>query len=396
MEEKENGEFVGAFPAYGYIKNPEDNHKLIVDSESAEIVRKIFEWKVNEGLGNLSICHRLNDMGVLNPTGYKKKKLNQNYTNYKMKENDYSWCPSTVRNILKNDIYIGNVTQGKRRVKSYKVHKVEQVPEDEWITVENMHEPIIDKELFEKAQGLRQVDTRVQSSGTLSMWAGILKCADCGRAMHKKYCKNTSGTVYEYYICGTYRKKSNKLCTKHTLKVEELEQSVLEAIKLHIEYLVDTEELLKKINQSSVKKLANENLNNIRKAKENEIEKINSIKKCLYEDWKNEDITREEYLTYKQEYEKEIEKLKEIIINLEEQKQKEENVINASSKWIENFKKNKNITKLDRDIITELIDYIEVHENKKLTIHFKFMDEFDKILEYIDKENKSNIFEKIS
>ena len=130
MVEKENGEFVGAFPAYGYIKNPEDNHKLIVDSESAEIVRKIFEWKVNEGLGNLSICHKLNDMGVLNPTGYKKKKLNQNYTNVKMKQDDYSWGPSTIRNILKNDIYIGNVTQGKRRVKSYKVHKVEQVPED--------------------------------------------------------------------------------------------------------------------------------------------------------------------------------------------------------------------------------------------------------------------------
>ena len=81
--------FVGAFPSYGYIKNPEDNHKLIIDKESAEIVRKIFEWKVNEGLGNLSICHRLNDMGVLNPTGYKKKKLNQNYNNSQIMQEDY-------------------------------------------------------------------------------------------------------------------------------------------------------------------------------------------------------------------------------------------------------------------------------------------------------------------
>ena len=90
MEEKRSGEFVGAFPSYGYIKNPEDNHKLIIDKESAEIVRKIFEWKVNEGLGNLSICHRLNDMGVLNPTGYKKKKLNQNYNNSQIMQEDYS------------------------------------------------------------------------------------------------------------------------------------------------------------------------------------------------------------------------------------------------------------------------------------------------------------------
>ena len=297
---------MGAFPSYGYIKNPEDNHKLIIDKESAEIVRKIFEWKVNEGLGNLSICHRLNDMGVLNPTGYKKKRLNQNYNNVQIMQEDYSWCPSTVRNILKNDIYIGNITQGKRRVKSYKVHKVEQVPEEEWITVKNMHESIVDKELFEKAQGMRKVDTRVQNSGNLSMWAGILKCADCGRAMHKKYCKNKSGTVYEYYICGTYRKKSNKLCTKHTIKVEELKNAVLTAIKLHIELLVDTEKLLEQINKSNTKKLANENMENIKKSKKIEIERISNLKRCLYEDWKSDYITKEEYFEYKQKYEKSI------------------------------------------------------------------------------------------
>ncbi|MBR2587677.1 MAG: recombinase family protein [Bacilli bacterium] len=392
---KKKGEFIGAFPSYGYVKDEQDKHKLVIDEESAEIVRKIFEWKVNEGLGNLSICHRLNDMGVLNPTGYKKRMLNQNYNNAKIKQEDYSWCPSTVRNILKNDVYIGNVTQGKRKVKSYKIHKVEQVPEEEWVTVENMHEPIIDKELFDKAQGLRQVDTRVQNSGILSMWAGILKCADCGRAMHKKYCKNTSGTVYEYYICGTYRKKSNKLCTKHTLKVEELEKSVLETIKLHIELLIDTENILEQINKSKTKQLANENISNIKQAKEKEIEKISNLKRCLYEDWKNEDITREEYIEYKQKYEQDIERIKEIIENLDKQKEKQKEVIDGNSQWIENFKKYKTISKLDRDIITELIDYIDVYENKKIKIHFKFMNELDKIYEYIDTENKASIFEKI-
>lgn len=379
MVEKRNGEFVGAFPSYGYIKSPENNHKLIIDKESAEIVKNIFEWKVNEGLGNLSICHRLNNMGVLNPTGYKNKKLNQNYNNAKVMNKDYSWCPSTVRNILKNDIYIGNITQGKRRVKSYKIHKIEQVSEEEWVTVENMHEPIIDKELFEKAQKLRKVDTRVQNSGTLSMWAGILRCKDCGRAMHKKYCKNKSGTVYEYYICGTYRKKSNKLCTKHTLKVEELEKAVLETIKLHIDLLIDADKLLEQINKSNTKKLENENIENIKLAKEKEIEKLNNLKMGLYEDWKSKYITKEEYLNYKQKYEQNIEKIKEIIINLDKQKGKKEEIINGNSLWIQNFKEHKNITKLDRSIITELINYIEVHENKKITIHFKFMNELDKI-----------------
>ena len=317
---KKKGEFIGAFPSYGYVKDKQDKHKLVIDEESAKIVKKIFEWKVNEGLGNLSICHKLNDMGVLNPTGYKKKSLNQKYNNSKMKQEDYSWCPSTIRNILKNDVYIGNVTQGKRKIKSYKIHKVEQVPEEEWITVENMHEPIIDKELFEKAQGMRKVDTRAQNNGTLNMWAGILKCADCGRAMNKKYCKNSRGTVYEYYICSTYKKKSKEL----------------------------------------------------------ELKKISNLKRCLYEDWKNDYITKDEYIDYKQKYEYDIYKIKNMIFNLDAQKNMEENARIKDSIWIENYKKHKNITKLDRDIITELIDYVEIHENKRITIHFKFMDESKK------------------
>ncbi len=321
----------------------------------------------------MAICHRLNDMGVLNPTGYKKKKLNQNYNNSILMKEDYSWCPSTVRNILKNDIYIGNITQGKRRVKSYKVHKIEQVPEDEWIRVENMHEPIIDKDLFEKAQEMRKVDTRVQNNGYLSMWAGVLKCADCGRAMHKKYCKNKKGTIYEYYICGTYRKKSNKLCTKHTLKLEELERSVLEAIKWNIELFIDTENILEQISKLKIKQLAKDNIASIKYEKEKEIEKISNLKRGLYEDWKNKYITKDEYIEYKQIYENDIEELKTIIVNLEKQKERKEEIIDSNSQWIENFKKNKNISKLDREIITELIDYIDVYENKKIKIHFKFI-----------------------
>ena len=376
MGEKRSGEFVGAFPAYGYMKSKEDNHKLVVDKKASEIVKKIFEWKVYEGLGNLSICHRLNDMGVLNPTGYKRKILNQNYNNSKIKEG-FFWCPSTVRNILKNDIYIGNVTQGKRKVKSYKIHKVENVPKNEWITVENMHEPIIDKELFYKAQALNKVDTRVQNSGNLSIWAGILKCSDCGRAMHKKYSKNKNGKIYEYYICGTYRKKSNKLCTKHTIKLEDLENSVLAAIKQNIKEKVDIKKLSEKIDNST-KRIVTNNIDNMIKLKENEIDRIKKLKNGLYEDWKNEYITKEEYLEYKQKYEQDIKKIKNIIINLNHQESLQKEVINENNEWVENFWKNKNITKLDRDIVTELIECIEIHENKKITINFKFADFVEK------------------
>ncbi len=318
-------------------------------------------------------------MGILNPTGYKKKKLNQNYNNSKILKEDYFWSPSTVRNILKNDIYIGNITQGKRRVKSYKIHIIEQVPVDAWITVENMHEPIVDRELFEKAQNLRKVDTRVENTGKLSMWAGILKCADCGHAMHKKNCKNKSGKSYEYYICSTYRKKSNKLCTKHTIKVENLESAVLETIKVHIEHLVNIEKLLLEFKNAEISKSdqwgANTNsqkIENIKQAKKKEIEKISNLKRCLYEDWKNEYINKEEYIEYKEKYEYDICRIKKIIENLQNQNEVQQKNVNKNSKWVENFKINQNITELDRDIIGELVDYIEVYEENKIKIHFKF------------------------
>lgn len=389
MEGKRSGEFIGAFPSYGYIKDPNDTHKLIIDEEAARIVKKIFEWKVNDGMGNLSICHKLNEMGILNPTGYKRKMLNQNYNNSKILQEDYSWCPSTVRNILKNDVYIGNITQGKRKVKSYKIHKVEQVPKEQWITVKNMHEAIIEEELFYKAQSLNKVDTRVQNNGVLSIWAGILKCADCERAMHKKYCINKNGKRYEYYICGTYRKKSKQLCTKHTIKEEILEEIVLQTIRLHIDLLVDANKILEDNINKKMEEVENEKIEKIKKTKKDEVEKVKELKKGLYEDWKNDYITKDEYVEYKKKYEKEIEKINGILNNLDKHENKKENIRILNKKWIENFEMSGNINKLDRDIIMELIDFIEIYENKKITIHFKFMDEIN---EFIDEEkNKKEI-----
>jgi len=382
---KKKGEFIGAFPSYGYIKDEKDKHKLVIDKVAAEYVRKIFYWNVNEGLGKVAICHRLNDMGVLNPTGHKKLELGQNYNNYATKDDTYTWTPSTIRNILNNEVYLGHTIQGKRRAKSYKVHKVEKVPKEEWVRVENTHEPIIDKETFDKAQELSKKDTKVsQKTGELLIWAGFLKCKDCGRAMNKKSSTNKSGSNYEYYICSTYRKKSNKLCTKHSIKVENLSKAVLQAINLHIDLLIDTEEIVKKINESKFQNVKNENIENMIISKQNDISKISNFKRTLYEDWKNGDITREEYLEYKLKYENDIQKLNQNIERLENEKLKYEKQNISKNEWIEKFKEQKGISELSREIIIELIECIWVHEDGNITIKFKFEDEFKRCLEYIE------------
>jgi len=207
--------------------------------------------------------------------------------------------------------------------------------------------------------------------------------------MNKKSSTNKSGNTYEYYICSTYRKKSNNLCTKHTIKSEKLEKAVLEAINLHIDLLIDTEEIMQQINESSFQNVKNEKIENMIIAKQNEISKIINFKRTLYEDWKNEDITREEYLEYKYKYENDIERLNQNIERLESEKKKYENQKVSSNEWIEKFKEQKNITELSRDIIMELIECIYVHENGKITIKFKFEDELKRCLEYI--ENNKNV-----
>ncbi len=382
---KKKGEFIGAFPAYGYLKDPKDKHKLIIDKSVEGIIRDIFNWNVNEGLGKIAICHRLNNLGILNPTGHKKLELEQNYNNCGIKNNTYTWTPSTVRNILSNEIYVGNIVQGKRRTKSYKIHKIEMVPKEEWVRVENAHEPIIDRELFEKAQELSRKDTKVsQKTKELSIWAGFLRCSDCKRAMNKKSSTNKNGNSYEYYICSTYRKKSNKLCTKHTIKVENLAQAVLQAINLHINLLIDIDEMIKEIEQSPCKNTKNNNIEKIINSKKNDISRISNFKLNLYEDWKNGDITKEEYLEYKQKYEKDLEKLR---INIDELQKERENHKKQNiyeNEWIDELKTRRAIPRLSRDIIMELIDCIYVHENRKITIKFKFEDEFKRCLEYIE------------
>ena len=366
---KRKGEFVGAFPSYGYIKSKTDKHKLIVDDEAAEIVRMIFKWNVEDCLGKVAICKKLNELGILNPTGHKKIELHQNYNN---KGNDYTWTPSTIRNILKNEIYIGNTVQGKRKVKSYKIHKMENVPQEQWIKVENTHEAIISKELFERAQMLGKKDVRMNNDGEVSKWAGILKCGDCKKAMNKKISRNGYGKKYEYYICSTYRQKSSKMCSLHKIRIEKLEEAVKNEINNQLgkcKKINEIIETLQKENEIIKKKQTIEEHIIKKKMK---IEKINKLKLELYEDWKNEDITKEEYKEYKQKYEFELSNIKRSIEKIEEEMKLQIENLEIKNRWINEFKKNKKIEKLTREVIETFIEKIYIFENNRMQIIFKF------------------------
>lgn len=337
-----------------------------------------------EGKGRATITKILNDRGILNPTAYKQQVLKKNYVNACNMKGNSLWCDTTVAHILRNEMYTGTLIQGKKKMLSYKVHKLVDVPKEDWIIVENSHEPIIDKETFNKVQDIINRDTRIKNDGTgeVSLFAGYIRCADCKRAMNKKSTNNKWKTYY-YYVCNTYRKKSAQICTKHTIRSDYLEKAVLESIKMQIDIAIEMEYMIKKINQSEKRNLANSNLERIIKSKQNELEKYKKLKKSVYEDWKLGDISKEEYFEYKNSYEKNIQSIKQNIKYLEQETEKYKDQILGDNIWIENLKSKKNITKLTREIVIELIDCIYVHEGGDITIRFKFTDEYERMLEYI-------------
>lgn len=385
---RRNGEFIGAFAPYGYAKDPENKNCLIVNEEAAQVVRNIFYWYVNEGMSISGIVRHLNELAVLTPTSYKHSKGLMLKTPNQAK-NDGMWAVVTVRTILSNQMYIGNMVQGKQRVISYKVHKAIQTPENEWYIVENTHEAIIDKETFEKAQFIAKRDTRTApKQKKVYLFSGFLRCAECDKAMTKKtnYKKDKNGekVEYTYYICGTYAFKSRNKCTRHSIKLENLKEAVLKAIQNQISDIQNLSDLITEINKQPVIAKQSISLEKRLFDKKKDLERIVCTSDSLYMDWKCGDITRTDYVRMKARFEEQANQIKQVISNIEEEILISSKGVGNDDPYLKTFLKYKNIKELNRGILVELIDTIYIYEDNEITIQFKFFDQHKRVLEFID------------
>lgn len=375
---KRNGEFIGSYAPYGYIKDPNDNHALLVDHEAAEVVKQIFSMCLS-GMTVRAIVNHLNDHGVMCPSVYKQSQG----LKYKCPNGQTQpmWSTITISNMLKNPVYVGDMAQGRNRVKSYKVHKIEAVPEKDWIVVQNTHEPIIDREAFEKVKQLLKRDTRTSpKQKQLYLFSGFLRCADCGRAMSRIASKE----LYVYYQCGTYKSLSKKACTMHSIKSTRLEAAVLYAIRQQVHLAVSYSTIVSKINMAPLKKSQSVRLNELIAAKEKELAKIMRYKQALYQDWKDGHITYNDYRHMSEDYEQQYEAIGTVIANLKKERDELENGIDTENPFLATFRKYENIDKLTREILIELVDHIKVYEGGDISIRFKFTDELRRIIQYIE------------
>ena len=375
---RRNGEFIGSYAPYGYVKDPNDKHALLVDPEAAEVVKSIFALFLS-GMNKRGITYYLNDHGTLCPTAYKQQQgLKYNAPNA---QGNPMWSTITIDTILKNRVYVGDMVQGRQRVKSYKIHIQEKVPEEEWFIVENTHEAIIDRETFAKVQSLLKRDTRTAPKAKqLYLFSGFLKCADCGRAMSRIASKG----IYVYYQCGTYKSLSKKACTMHSIKSDRLEAGVLFAIQQQVNLALTYSEFVARINSAPLKKSKSKRLEDTLAAKEKELAKIMRYKQALYQDWKDGEITRNDYRHMSEDYEQQIESLTRIMQTLTAEQEELENGVDAESPCLTAFLKYRNIDKLTREILGELIDHIKVYEGGNISVKFKYADEFRRIAEYIE------------
>ena len=379
---RRNGQYIGAFAPFGYIKDPQDKHQLLVDPDAAEIVKQVFSMFL-QGTSKRAIALYFNEHGIPSPTAYRRKK---GLPVSSAAPDDPMWGARMIHEILNNPIYTGDLVQGRHRVKSYKVHQIEAVPEDEWVVVPNTHEAIISHEMFDKVQGLLLRDTRTSPKGReVHIFSGFLRCADCGKSLTR----SVSGK-HVYYACSTYKNRSRLACTMHSIKHNRLEAAVLFAIQQQVHLAVSYSDVIARINSSPVKKCQSHRLEDAIATKERELAKVTRYKQFLYQDWKDGEITGQEYRDMKADYDRQIATLNGVLKTLRAEREELANGVNQEHPALVAFMKYQNIETLSREILVELVDHIKVYENGNISVKFKFADELRRIVEYIELNTEAD------
>lgn len=375
---RKKGEFTGSYASYGYAKDPIDKNHLVIDEYAAEIVRFIFNMKM-DGYSADRIAMKLNEMGVLTPMEYKRS-CGFNYTCGFRSYKDAKWCATSVLRILKNELYVGTMVQGKTRKINYKVKACMDVRPEDWVKVEGTHEPIVSRDIFECVQNLMKLDTRTSpEEEMIYIFSGLLRCGDCGQNMVRRVVKKKE-KQYCYYHCSTYKNKEG--CTSHNISDVKLQKVVLEAIQNQIALLVQADAIMEQIENIPQQQFGVKLLDSQIRTLNAEVQKYKDLRNNLYQDMVDGIITREEYRDIKQTFTRKMERAEESIRELETKKRRLLSNEMRTQKWVEEFKNCRNIESLDRKVTVMLIERIVIYSSDRIEIHFNHADEMAELISY--------------
>lgn len=352
---RREGKYIGGFPIYGYRKDSADKNHIIPDSEAAEVVRQIYQWSL-EGHGRQNIAYLLNQQGVPNPTRYKAER---GWTcNHPMKNDFGLWNKVTVGRILTNEMYTGVMIQGRRKKVSYKSKVIIDTPEDQWYRVEGTHEAIIDRATFDAVQRGLRLRTKTDGFGEAHLLSGLVKCADCGSTMSK--CSNGKQS---YLRCKLYADSGkNKLCTRHSVRLDQLIDLVSERIRYYVQtyYELDAKDI------QPQKDTCREALEQEQKSIAAQLEKRSQALKTLYLDKVAGIISESQFVELNQSFLDEKSRLERRLVHIEEELNKR----GGDQQQTDLMERARELLKLEtipRELVVGLVEKIEVGEKQPET-----------------------------
>lgn len=382
-----NGKYVAGTSPYGYTFDENDKHHLVIDKDEVEVVRLIFNMAL-KGDGRVKITKYLNDHNILCRKEIQRRKKYKLSLDPLEETIKYKWSTSTIGRMLTSEIYIGNLTQLKTKRESFKNHKVINVAKEDWVRFEKTHEPIITKADFDKIQSLIKVNAkRLSNTGEriYSIYNGVLKCADCGRAMYKQEDKRGNRQLSNYF-CNTYLYISKTSCSSHKIKTEDLNDIVLESVQLQVKLVIELDRSLKRLFFKNNRETVESEYKNNTRIAEIKINNLKNKKLQLYEDWKFNNIDKDEFINQSKLIEEDIKLVEEKLELITKTYRDNIKMIKRNDYWINHYRRNKKIKKLTREVIKELIDVIYITADGNVDIRFKYSNEYKELVTYLENE----------
>lgn len=368
---------------YGYKKDPSNKYKLVIDTQVSQVVNWIFEWYAN-GMGVIRIAQKLNSMGIACCSEYK---LTGNlYSEDELK----AWKPSTIRLMLCNYSYVGCVHQGMTTTRNYKDRRKIYLDKEDHDIVENMHDAIIEKELFDTVQKMLNSHLKTRTAEhreTVYLFSGFLRCNGCGSCLVR--CPtHLKGKEYVYYRCRKFKQGKKGCDSPAAIRHDHLYKAVVEAVMGHIQSCCDLNSRLKRLQSGPKRQTESFELKERVSKAQSYILRQGKLKCTAYEDWKLGTISKEDYLAIKNEIDERTQKKKDYINLIQ-------NRIDFYSGlsdlyWLDSILKYRHITDLSREAIISLVKVIRVGQNQTVNVEFNDRSQIEKINHYLNDSVQKN------
>lgn len=376
------GEFIGAFPPYGYLKSPEDKHKLIPDPETAPVVREIFQWRA-DGIGINMIARYLNDRGTPSPA------MNHYLNGRKKKKPEGAgaiWQGQMVKKITGHPVYIGHMAQGqtKKSLSGGIPHTV--VDRKDWLIVYNTHEAVVSQELFDRVQAVSEQHRMEYKKlngkypSTENIFRGLVVCGDCGTKMQRYKSVSPAGTARYTFICRVYAENlSGQGCTKKSVGEPELAEAVFHSLHAMTDAALKLEGLLEQTQKKNSFREKHEAVKREITLLKQKMGRNAAYRAALFESFSDHALTGQEYVSLKQEYDRNAAVYQEELEKLEQEERVYTETLSPQNKWIRALKKCQAEKAMTWELAVELIDHIRVTGYDEIEIVWNFQDEFARL-----------------